>query len=126
MMVHYKGIDHVQLVAPPGSEPEAREFYTGILRFEEVEKPKTLQQRGGAWFEAGNINIHIGIEKEFTPARKAHPAIEVENIEALGKYLKTKDINVTWDDRLPGVKRFYINDPFENRIEFLQKLERKE
>lgn len=115
-----KVIDHIQLAAPIGGEEKARKFYKGILGFEEVEKPDSLKQNGGVWFKAGNVHIHIGIEETFMPARKAHPAIEVENIEAFRQDLLDNEIDVTVDARLPGANRFYIYDCFGNRIEFLE------
>lgn len=113
-------LDHVQLAAPVGSEEEARAFYKDVLLFTEIEKPTTLQKNGGVWFQAGDVQLHIGIDQPFTPAKKAHPAIEVNNIEAFMSYLMEKGIQIQPDDRLPGAKRFYMDDPFQNRLEFLQ------
>ncbi|MFK4392644.1 catechol 2,3-dioxygenase-like lactoylglutathione lyase family enzyme [Peribacillus frigoritolerans] len=79
----FKSIDHIQLAAPKGSEETARKFFKNILGFDEVEKPEELKKRGGVWFEFGNYQIHIGIEEPFYPAKKAHPAFEIENIEEL-------------------------------------------
>ena len=116
----FKAIDHIQLAAPKGSEDTARKFFKNILGFEEVEKPEELKKRGGVWFEFGNYQIHIGIEEPFYPAKKAHPAFEIENIEELKKHLVTNGIDVIEDDKLPGAKRFYISDPFGNRMELLE------
>ena len=116
----FKSIDHIQLAAPKGSEDTARKFFKNILGFEEVEKPEELKKRGGVWFEFGNYQIHIGIEEPFYPAKKAHPAFEIENIEELKKHLVTNGIDVMEDDKLPGAKRFYISDPFGNRMELLE------
>ncbi|MFJ7513315.1 VOC family protein [Peribacillus simplex] len=116
----FKAIDHIQLAAPKGSEDIARKFFKNILGFEEVEKPEELKKRGGVWFEFGNYQIHIGIEEPFYPAKKAHPAFEIENIEELKKHLITNGIDVIADDKLPGAKRFYISDPFGNRMELLE------
>ncbi|SNT58243.1 Catechol 2,3-dioxygenase [Bacillus sp. OK838] len=116
----FKSIDHIQLAAPKGSEDTARKFFKNILGFEEVEKPEELKKRGGVWFEFGNYQIHIGIEEPFYPAKKAHPAFEIENIEELRKHLITNGIDVMDDDKLPGAKRFYISDPFGNRMELLE------
>jgi catechol 2,3-dioxygenase-like lactoylglutathione lyase family enzyme len=115
----FKSIDHIQLAAPKGSEDTARKFFKNILGFDEVEKPEELKKRGGVWFEVGNYQIHIGIEEPFYPA-KAHPAFEIENIEELKKHLVTNGIDVIEDDKLPGAKRFYISDPFGNRMELLE------
>ncbi|MFC7687480.1 VOC family protein [Ureibacillus sp. GCM10028918] len=115
----FKAIDHIQLAAPKGSEEVARKFYKGILGFKEIEKPEELKKNGGVWFAFGNVNLHIGIEEPFTPAKKAHPAFEVENIEALKQHLTNNGIEIMKDDKLPGAKRFYVADPFGNRLEIL-------
>lgn len=120
MTYKFKGIDHIQLAAPKGCEEEARRFFNGILGLEEVEKPETLKKNGGVWFAYGNVEIHIGVEEPFSPAKKAHPAFEVENIEALKKHLLENNIDFIEDDRLPGANRFYVSDPFGNRIEVLE------
>ncbi|MFE4077478.1 VOC family protein [Peribacillus sp. YIM B13477] len=116
----FKAIDHIQLAAPKDSEDTARKFFKNIFGFDEVEKPEELKKRGGVWFEFGNYQIHIGIEEPFYPAKKAHPAFEIENIEELKKHLVTNGIDVIEDDKLPGAKRFYISDPFGNRMELLE------
>lgn len=113
-------MDHVQLAAPVGGEIKARAFYSKLLGFMEVEKPELLKQNGGVWFQGGEVHIHIGIEKNFVPAKKAHPAIEVEDLQAFQAYLESKDVNITVDTRLPHAHRFYIYDPFGNRLEFLE------
>ena len=118
----FTSIDHIQLAAPKGSEDKARTFFKDLLGFDEVEKPEALKKRGGVWFEFANHQIHIGIEEPFNPAKKAHPAFEVENIEALKQHLVTNGIDVTEDDRIPGVKRFFISDPFGNRMELLERV----
>lgn len=123
MTFSYVQLDHVQLAAPRGTEEEARTFYKDVLLFTEIEKPSTLQKNGGVWFQAGNVHLHIGIDDPFVPAKKAHPAIEVTQIDALIDYLQEKGIHVQLDNRLPGAKRFYIKDPFDNRLEFLQWME---
>jgi len=120
MAFQYEVIDHVQLAAPKGSEDDARAFYQQILGFEEVQKPALLQKNGGAWFQAGSVQIHIGIEDPFTSAKKAHPAIRVKNIESLKVHLANQHIDFKIDDKLPGADRFYVEDPFGNRIEFLE------
>lgn len=120
MAFQYEGIDHVQLAAPKGSEDHARGFYQHILGFQEVQKPALLQKNGGVWFQAGAIQIHIGIEEPFQPAKKAHPAIRVKNIRALKSYLTDRNVSLTTDHKLPGANRFYVDDPFGNRIEFLE------
>jgi catechol 2,3-dioxygenase-like lactoylglutathione lyase family enzyme len=115
------GLDHVQLAAPPGSEPEARRFYRGLLGLPEIVKPEPMQDTGGVWFEAGLQQIHIGVEDPFVPARKAHPGLRVEvpQLDVLAARLEDAGAPVEWDERYPGVRRFYTADPFGNRLEFL-------
>lgn len=120
MSFNFKAIDHIQLAAPIGSEELARKFFKDILGFTEIQKPEALKKNGGVWFAFNNVHLHIGIEQPFTPARKAHPAFEVENIEALQQHLSKNDINYIKDDKLPGAKRFYVDDPFGNRLELLE------
>ena len=115
-------LDHVQLACPPGAEDEARAFYGGLLGLAEIEKPKPLRERGGVWFQCGPHQLHLGVEANFRPARKAHPALRVsgeEELEALAERLG----EVRWDNVLPGFRRFYVDDPFGNRIELLAALE---
>jgi catechol 2,3-dioxygenase-like lactoylglutathione lyase family enzyme len=116
----FKSIDHVQLAAPKGSEPIARQFFGEVLGFKEIEKPEALKKKGGVWFEFGNYQIHIGIEEPFAPAKKAHPAFQIENLEALKEHLTNKEINYIVDYDLPGANRIYIHDPFGNRMEILE------
>lgn len=120
MVFQFKAIDHVQLAVPKGSEETAKKFFKGILGFEEVEKPEELRKKGGVWFQAGGIQLHIGIEEPFSPAKKAHPAFEVANIEELKRHLTENGIDFIEDDKLPGATRFHLSDPFGNRIEILE------
>ena len=115
------GLDHVQVAAPRGCEAQAREFYGGLLGLEEVEKPGTLRGRGGAWFRAGTQQLHVGVDDAFVAARKAHPALPVDagTIDALAERLAAGGAMVLWDDALPGVRRFYSEDPWGNRIELV-------
>ncbi|MEU3840897.1 VOC family protein [Streptomyces sp. NPDC028635] len=113
-------IDHVQLAAPPGSEDALRAFYTGVLGMTEIPKPPVLAARGGCWFQAGAVQLHLGVEEDFRPARKAHPGLRVTGIEAYAAHLTALGTEVTWDDNLPGHHRFYAQDPAGNRLEFLQ------
>ncbi|MFX3672942.1 MAG: VOC family protein [Paenisporosarcina sp.] len=119
-MMFIKQIDHIQLAAPIGSEERARTFYQDILSLQEVDKPEELKKNGGVWFSNGHVHIHIGVEEIFIPAKKAHPAFEVSDIEAFATHLLSKDVPIELDDKLPGAKRFYIKDPFGNRLEFLE------
>ncbi|MCR6106680.1 VOC family protein [Salipaludibacillus agaradhaerens] len=116
----FKKIDHVQLSAPVGSEKEAIRFYNGILGFDIVKKPRSLEMRGGAWFRYDDIHLHIGVEEGFSPAKKAHPAIEVNSLKEVENVFKDHHITIQHDDNLPSAKRFYVNDPFGNRLEFLE------
>ena len=108
-------LDHVQVAAPPGCEAAARAFYGELLGLVEVEKPASLAGRGGVWFE----QLHIGVEEDFRPARKAHPALRVSDIDALAPRLTAAGKRVQWDDALPGIRRFYTSDPWGNRVELL-------
>ena len=108
-------LDHVQVAAPPGCEAAAREFYGELLGLEEVEKPESLRARGGVWFQ----QLHVGVEEDFRPARKAHPALRVSDIDALATRLTSRGKDVEWDDALPGIRRFYTSDPWGNRVELL-------
>jgi catechol 2,3-dioxygenase-like lactoylglutathione lyase family enzyme len=113
-------IDHVQIAAPKGCEAAAREFYGGLLGMPEVQKPETLRARGGCWFQCGQQQLHVGVEAEFRPAKKAHPAFEVDDLEALRQRLAGAGVKLTEDDALPGTRRFYAEDPWGNRLEFLE------
>jgi catechol 2,3-dioxygenase-like lactoylglutathione lyase family enzyme len=114
------GIDHVQIAAPPGCEAAARAFYGGLLGLAELPKPEPLASRGGCWFKAGALELHVGVEEPFSPARKAHPGFVVDDLEALRATLAGEAIAVRDDTDLPGVARFYAEDPFGNRLEFRQ------
>jgi catechol 2,3-dioxygenase-like lactoylglutathione lyase family enzyme len=117
-----KGLDHVQLAAPAGCEAEARRFYGELLELPEIPKPESLARRGGAWFRVGAQQIHIGVEQGFQPARKAHPAFEVDDLDALAARLAGAGTPVSWDDMIPDVRRFYAADPWGNRLEFTEGL----
>lgn len=113
-------VDHVQLAAPPGSEDLLRAYYVDVLGMTELPKPPVLAARGGCWFEAGSVQLHLGIEQDFRPAKKAHPGLRVTDIEAYAARLAAGAAPVTWDDNLPGHRRFYSEDPVGNRLEFLE------
>jgi catechol 2,3-dioxygenase-like lactoylglutathione lyase family enzyme len=113
-------IDHVQIAAPKGCEAAARQFYGEILGMREVEKPETLRGRGGGWFQCGDQQLHVGVETEFRAAKKAHPAFAVKDLDALRQRLASRGVKITEDDALPGVQRFYAEDPWGNRLEFLE------
>jgi catechol 2,3-dioxygenase-like lactoylglutathione lyase family enzyme len=113
-------IDHLQIAGPEGCEAAAREYYGRILGMTEVEKPAVLRERGGCWFQCGTHQLHIGVEKDFRPAKKAHPAFAVENLDALRETLFRHKYPVTDDENLPDVRRFYSEDPWGNRLEFVE------
>ncbi|MER5405391.1 VOC family protein [Streptomyces sp. NPDC002769] len=121
-------IDHVQLAAPLGSEDLLRRYYVDALGMTEIPKPPVLAARGGCWFRAGAVHLHLGIEgasggegaERFRPAKKAHPGLRVTDIEAYAARLGSHGAQVTWDDGLPGHRRFYSEDPVGNRLEFLE------
>ncbi|MGY5103837.1 VOC family protein [Streptomyces sp. 900105245] len=113
-------VDHVQLAAPPGSEDLLRAYYGDVLGMTEIPKPPALAARGGCWFRAGAVQLHLGVEDGFRPATKAHPGLRVTDIEAYADRLTARGAPVTWDDNLPGHRRFYSRDPVGNRLEFLQ------
>jgi catechol 2,3-dioxygenase-like lactoylglutathione lyase family enzyme len=115
------GIEHVQLAMPAGREAEAREFYSRLLGIPETPKPPELAKRGGVWFENGAVKIHLGIEPEFRPARKAHPALLVHDLRALVARLREAQVDVV-EDHLEGHYRAYVADPFGNRIELMEPL----
>jgi catechol 2,3-dioxygenase-like lactoylglutathione lyase family enzyme len=113
-------VDHVQLAMPPGGEAAARAFYAGVLGLEERPKPPALAARGGCWFSNGLVTLHLGVEDDFRPARKAHPALVVEGLDALCAELESASGAVRFDGEVPGVRRCYVGDPFGNRIELIE------
>jgi catechol 2,3-dioxygenase-like lactoylglutathione lyase family enzyme len=114
------GIDHVQLAMPRGREDDARAFYGDLLLMAELPKPANLAARGGVWFEAGDRKIHVGVEDDFRPAKKAHPALRVEDLDAFRSRLAEGGYAPYEDEPLPGYRRFYVAGPFGNRLEFLE------
>lgn len=115
------GLDHVQLAIPAGGEAAARGFYAGLLGLCEVEKPATLSP-SGCWFTGGGVNLHIGIDTDFRPARKAHPALLVEGLAALRERLAAAGCVIREDKPLAGYERFFTEDPFGNRIELMERV----
>lgn len=113
-------LHHVQISGPAGCEPRMRRFWVEVIGLSEVEKPERLRLRGGAWFRSGGLELHVGIEKGFAPARKAHPGIAVGDVEALAARVESSGATVTWDANIPGLRRFHTADPFGNRVEFQQ------
>jgi catechol 2,3-dioxygenase-like lactoylglutathione lyase family enzyme len=114
-----QALHHIQLAMPPGKESEAEGFYSGLLGMPRVDKPPHLEERGGCWFETGETRIHLGVEEDFRPARKAHPALVVDDLGESRRGLEQAGVRVVDDRPLPGFDRFYAYDPFGSRIEFL-------
>jgi len=112
-------LDHVQLAMPAEREDEAEAFYCDVLGFSVLPKPEPLASRGGRWFAAGTVQVHLGVDQEFRPARKAHPALRVDGFDDLVAKLEEADVAWRWDEDLPGVRRLYVDDPFGNRIEVI-------
>lgn len=112
-------LDHIQLAMPAGTEDEMRAFYCGVLGMVEKEKPAPLKGRGGFWAQAGALERHFGVDPDFQPAKKAHPAFVVGDIDALAKTLDTVGCVAHWDTALPEVTRFFIFDPVGNRVELI-------
>ena len=116
----FAAIDHVQLAIPPGEENTTRRFYRDLLGMNEIAKPPELAKRGGCWFESGTVQIHLGVEPDFRPARKAHPALLCSDYDALTARLRAAGVETREDDSIPGVRRCHISDPFGNRIELIR------
>ena len=112
-------IDHIQIAAPAGCETAAREFYGAVLGMEEIAKPQALRARGGCWFQCGDRQVHIGVESDFRPAKKAHPAFAVADLDGLRESLLRRGAPVS-DDALAESRRFYSEDPWGNRLEFVE------
>jgi catechol 2,3-dioxygenase-like lactoylglutathione lyase family enzyme len=112
-------IDHVQVAMPPGEEQKARVFYEGLLGMTELPKPPELAKRGGCWFESGAVQLHLGVESDFRPAKKAHPALRCRDYAALLQRLRDAGIEVNEPGDIPGVRRCHVHDPFGNRLELI-------
>ena len=110
---------HVQLAIPQDAEDEARAFYAELLGLQEISKPQPLAARGGCWFRGSGVEIHLGVDAEFRPARKAHPALLVDDLDELRRLLSEHGIALREDDFEIGFRRFYADDPFGNRLEFV-------
>ena len=113
-------IHHVQLGCPPGTEPALRAFYSGVLGLDEIAKPPVLAARGGCWFRGHGIELHLGVEADFHPARKAHPGLLVSGLDSWAERLRAAGSPVRYDGDFPGMRRFYSEDPHGNRLEFLE------
>jgi len=115
----FLAIDHVQLAMPAGGEDTARRFFVDLCGMTEVPKPTELAKRGGCWFRSGTVEVHLGVEQDFRPARKAHPALVCTNYVALIAKLKAAKVSVKEDFKIPAIRRSHILDPFGNRIELI-------
>jgi len=113
-------LHHIQIAMPEGGEPAAIAFYCGVLGFDEVAKPASLSGRGGVWLEAGNVRVHLGVETDFRPARKAHPGFRVADLDEAIARLARHGVACRRDIDLPAMTRIYVDDPFGNRIELLE------
>lgn len=113
-------IDHIQIAAPRGCEDAARHFFQALLELEEIDKPESLRSRGGCWFRVGTRQLHVGVEDPFRPATKAHPAFGVGDPDRVFQKLQGAGVLCTWDNSVPGLRRFYANDPWGNRLEFTE------
>jgi len=114
-----RAIDHVQLAMPPGGEPAARAFYHEVLGLPEVPKPALLAQRGGCWFETDTVRLHLGVEADFRPAKKAHVALVVRGLATLLDACRARQLTVADAEPLEGTVRAYVYDPFGNRLELI-------
>ncbi|PYE88671.1 VOC family protein [Phyllobacterium leguminum] len=115
-----KRIEHVQLAIPPGGEDAARRFYADALGMTEMPKPANLAKRGGCWFASGDVRVHLGVQTDFHPATKAHPAFVVDDLESLRARLNAAGFACKDDEPLTGFYRTYVSDPFGNRIELME------
>ena len=115
-------LDHLQIAIPPGGEDRAREFYSGVLGLTEVPKPSSMAGRGGCWFAGGSLNLHLGVEEDFHPAKKAHPALLVEGLDELLARGEAAGAAIKPDVSFGGFRRFHIFDPFGNRLELMERL----
>ena len=119
-MTEILGLDHVQLAMPAGQESAARAFYSGVLGLIEEQKPANLAARGGVWFRGGSLQLHLGVDADFRAARKAHPAILVRGLDDLAARCEAAGFPPVTDEPLVGFNRFYVFDPFGNRLELLE------
>jgi catechol 2,3-dioxygenase-like lactoylglutathione lyase family enzyme len=113
-------LDHVQLAIPAGSEPDCRAFWCDVVGLEEIAKPAALAGRGGLWLALTGAELHLGVDRHFAPAKKAHPGFRVPDVEALAERLEKAGAPVIWDEAIAGRRRFFTEDPVGNRIEFLE------
>ncbi len=113
-------LDHIQLAIPKDGEAKARAYWCDLVGLGEIAKPQALQSRGGLWLRLAGAELHLGVQIPFTPAQKAHPGLQTDDITSLATRLTQAGHKLTWDTRLSPRKRFFTTDPFGNRLEFLQ------
>ena len=116
------GLDHVQLAMPAGGEADAEAFYSGVLGIPRVAKPAELAARGGCWFERDGLRVHLGVDSDFRPARKAHPALAVRGLATFVVHLRSLGVEVRPGDGVPGMTQAYLDDPFGNRLELVERV----
>jgi catechol 2,3-dioxygenase-like lactoylglutathione lyase family enzyme len=120
-MPTFAKIDHVQLALPSGGEERARQFYIGVLGLEEISKPPELAKRGGLWLRSGEVHVHLGVDSDFKPAKKAHPAFRCADYQGLLARLHEAGVTVVPDDiPFEGKRHCYVSDPFGNRMELIE------
>jgi catechol 2,3-dioxygenase-like lactoylglutathione lyase family enzyme len=117
-------IDHVQVAIPKGGEDAARLFFGKLLGLEELPKPADMAARGGCWFATSDRQIHLGVEADFSPAKKAHVALNTCGLDELRARLEKAGYATTADSDVDGRHRFFTHDPFGNRIEFMDRTAR--
>ncbi len=119
MSIRVAALDHVQLAMPAGREAEAESFYCDLFGFTVLAKPEPLASRGGRWFTSGAVQVHLGVEEDFRPARKGQRALRMDGFDDLVAKLEEAGALWRWNEDLPGVRRLYVDDPFGNRIEVI-------
>lgn len=119
-MIKFKRLDHVQICIPKGQEDEARHFYSDIIGLTEIPKPEQLIPNGGLWYRIADIQLHIGTEDQISTSKR-HPAFEVEDLDTVKEYLTGQKVKIKEEIQIPGQRRFSFIDPFDNRIELLEK-----
>jgi catechol 2,3-dioxygenase-like lactoylglutathione lyase family enzyme len=119
----FLGIQHIQVTIPSDGEAQARAFYGGVLEMQEIPKASTLADRGGCWFSCGGQELHCGVEDGREGGGRHHPALLVNDLDALRARLEAAGAGIETDRQLPGYRRFYARDPFDNRLEFLEAIE---
>jgi catechol 2,3-dioxygenase-like lactoylglutathione lyase family enzyme len=115
-------IDHVQVAVPTGSEDRARAFYCGVLGFAEIDKPPQMAERKSIWFVAGTVNLHLGLESDFIPAKRAHPAFVVDSLDAILSACEHAGIVTRPDTSINNFRRVHVFDPFGNRLELMERI----